>query len=110
MHQIELIEKFKVMVLNRRNAVLQGIVNIAKGGLTRLVADPKLIFVAALKSGASRIVLVHNHPEGSLTPSTQDIAFTMKIQQGAKLLSIDVLDHLILNKETYHSLTDQEQL
>lgn len=55
--QIELIEEFKIMLLNRRNAAL-GIVNISKGGLTKLVAYPKLILVSASQSWTNRMITI----------------------------------------------------
>ena len=58
--RIQLLEEFKILLLNRRNRVL-GLVNISKGGMSGTVADPKLIFVAALKAAASYIILAHNH-------------------------------------------------
>lgn len=66
--KIEFVEQFKVMLLNRANKVL-GIYELSTGGVAGTVADPKLIFAAALKACASSIVLCHNHPSGNLKPS-----------------------------------------
>jgi len=65
--RMQLIEEFKVL-LNRSNRVL-GIVNLASGGMASCVIDPKLIFVSAIKSGASAVILAHNHPSGNTIPS-----------------------------------------
>jgi DNA repair protein RadC len=84
-----------------------GVVDISQGGLSGTVADPKVIFAAALKSCASGIVLAHNHPSGELDPSREDIALTNKIKAGAELLDLKVLDHLIISKDSYYSFADE---
>ncbi len=61
--KIEFVEQFKVMLLNRANKVL-GIFKVSSGGSTGTVADPKLIFAAAIKANACGIILAHNHPSG----------------------------------------------
>lgn len=104
--RLELVEQFKVMLTNRANKVL-GIFEVSTGGIAGTVADPKLIFVAALKSGATGVLLCHNHPSGNLTPSQADIELTKKIKEGGKLLEIQLLDHIILTSEGYYSFTDE---
>lgn len=105
-NRIELQEQFKVMLLNRNNKVL-GIVEISTGGMAGTLADPKLIFVAALKAGASYIILAHNHPSGQLNPSQADNDLTRKLIEGGKLLDITVLDHVILTVDSYFSFADE---
>jgi DNA repair protein RadC len=60
------------------------------------MADPRVILSAALLSGASAMVLAHNHPSGSSEPSEADTTSTRQIAQGAKLLGIKLLDHLVV--------------
>ncbi|RAV98872.1 JAB domain-containing protein [Pseudochryseolinea flava] len=103
---IELLEQFKVMFLNRANKVI-GILKISQGGIAGTVADPKLIFAAALKSGACGLILAHNHPSGNLTASQADINLTQKLCDGGKLLEVQVLDHIILTQESYYSFADE---
>lgn len=100
--RIELIEEFKIILLNSRNSVL-GIVNVAMGGLSNVMADPKIIFASALKSGASKIILAHNHPSMDLNPSKEDIALTEQLKRGAFLLGLEIVDHLIVNSEGFYS-------
>ncbi|MBL0742103.1 JAB domain-containing protein [Chryseolinea lacunae] len=104
--KIELVEQFKILFVNRANRVL-GIYELSTGGMSATVVDPKLIFVAALKVGASGIILSHNHPSGNLTPSQADISFTKRISEGAKLLEIQLMDHIILTSESYYSFADE---
>jgi DNA repair protein RadC len=104
--KLEFVEQFKVLLTNRANKVL-GIFEVSTGGITGTVADPKLIFVAALKSGACGLVLSHNHPSGNLQPSQADIELTRRIKEGGKLLDIQLLDHLIITSEGYCSFSDE---
>lgn len=108
-NRIEMIEQFKVMLLNRAGKIL-GIVEISTGGFSGTVADPKVIFAIALKAGASSIILAHNHPSGNLNPSEADKRLTSKICGAGNLLDIAVLDHLIVTSEGYLSLLDEGQM
>ncbi|MBS1735622.1 MAG: JAB domain-containing protein [Bacteroidetes bacterium] len=106
MDKIELQEQFKVMLLNRSNKVL-GIFEVSSGGITGTVADPKLIFMAALKASACGIIISHNHPSGNLKPSRPDEELTRKIKEAGRLLDIQVLDHVIVTSEAYYSFADE---
>ena len=66
--QIEYVEQFIILLLNRANKVL-GWVKVSQGGLTGTVADPRIIFQAALLGNATSIILSHNHPSGNASPS-----------------------------------------
>lgn len=103
--KLELLEEFKILLLNRANRVL-GIVNISTGGVTGTVADPKIIFSSALKANACSIILAHNHPSGNLKPSEADIELTTRMKQAGQLLDISVLDHIILTSDQYFSMAD----
>lgn len=104
--KLELVEQFKVLFLNRANKVLC-CYNVSTGGITGTVADPRLIFTAALKVHAISLVLCHNHPSGNLSPSRADEELTRKIKGAGQLLDIQVLDHLILTSDGYYSFADE---
>lgn len=103
---IELLEEFKVILLNTNNRVL-GIVDISVGGVSGTLADPKIIFAIALKTNSSKLVLAHNHPSGGLTPSEADKRLTQKLKEGGKLLDIEVYDHIIVTNHSYFSFADE---
>jgi DNA repair protein RadC len=105
-NKIELQEQFKMLMLNRANKVV-GIFKVSSGGVTGTIADPKLIFMAALKANACMIILAHNHPSCNLKPSKADHDLTEKIKQGGRLLDIKVLDHLIITTEGFYSFADE---
>ncbi len=104
--KIDFVEQFKILLLNRANRVL-GIVEISSGGVTGTVADPKLIFAAAIKANACGIIISHNHPSSSLKPSRADEQLTQKIKQAGQFLDITLLDHVIVTSEGYYSFADE---
>lgn len=108
-NKMELQEQFKILLLNRGNKVV-GIYEVSTGGITGTVADPRLIFTAALKANAVALILAHNHPSANLKPSNADTMLTQKIREGGKLLDINVMDHLIICNEGYYSFADEGAL
>ena len=99
-------EEFWILLLNRANRVSKKF-QISQGGVAGTVADPKIIFKLALENLASGIILAHNHPSGNLTASQADINLTNKLKEGAKLLEIQVLDHVIVAGQKYFSFADE---
>ena len=104
--KIELVEEFKVLLLNRSNKVL-GVLDASSGGITGTVADPRIILAAAIKANAIGVVLSHNHPSGSVKPSRADEELTVKIREAARFLDMTVLDHIIITSEGYYSFADE---
>jgi len=104
---MELVEEFNVLFLNRANYV-KGILRLSRGGLTGTVADPRILFATALKGLAVGIIAGHNHPSGSCKPSTQDIELTRKFKEIGKLHDIQLLDHIILAPHSgFYSFADE---
>lgn len=107
--KIEFFEQFKVLLLNQSNKVL-GIYEVSSGGISGTVADIRLIFAAALKSAASGIIMIHNHPSGRIVPSGPDKLITRKVFEAGRILDIALLDHLIITAECYYSFADEGAL
>lgn len=99
-------ETFWILLLNRANQVIKKC-QISAGGISGTVADPKIIFKAALDNMCSALILVHNHPSGNLKPSTADISLTKKVKEAGSLLEIPVLDHIIFSDNGYLSFADE---
>ncbi len=99
-------EEFWVVYLNQAHVVL-GKSIISKGGVSGTLIDQKLVFKQAIEMLASAIVIVHNHPSGSLKPSQQDVELTKKVKQAALLFDIRLLDHVIFTNESYFSFSDE---
>jgi DNA repair protein RadC len=104
--KIELLEDFKILLLNQAHRVL-GIFQLSRGGITGTVADPRLIFGAAIKACATSIILSHSHPSGNLKPSRADEELTNKIRQAGCFLDIRVTDHIIISTTGYFSFADE---
>lgn len=99
-------EQFKILLLNNGNEIL-GIASVGDGGITGTLVDIRLIFQNALKAHACGIILLHNHPSGTLRPSEADKRLTKKVKEAGDFLDIKVLDHLILTAENYYSFADE---
>ena len=110
-NKIEHKESFYAMYLNRANKIL-AVILISEGGTSACLVDVKLIFQAALKLNASGIILSHNHPSGQLQPSNADIQITNKVKEAAKLLEMQVIEHIIVTPEDdkYYSFADNGQI
>ena len=102
-------EEMLLLCLNRANKVI-GYYRVSVGGVSGTVCDPKVIFTIALNSGASAIVLAHNHPSGNLQPSEADKALTKKIKDLGALLEVTLIEHMILTDESYYSFADNGTL
>jgi DNA repair protein RadC len=104
---IELHETFKIMLLNNANKG-KGIYDTSNGGITGTLVDVRILFAVLLKSLTTAVILVHNHPSGTLTPSEPDKRLTQKIKKAGELFDIKVLDHLILIPDgNYFSFADE---
>ena len=102
-------EEFWVLYLSRSNRIIYEEC-MSKGGVSGTITDIRLILKRALELLASGIILVHNHPSGNLRPSPDDDRITTKTKEAAKLLDINVLDHLIITPTSCFSYNDNGRL
>ncbi len=102
-------EEFWIVTLSRANKITQR-VQISRGGTAATAVDVKLILRAALNNLASAIILFHNHPSGTLSPSPQDDRLTRKIVDGATAIDVKVHDHIIISDTGYYSYNDNGRL
>ena len=103
MGQINLLEECKVLLLDRQ-LKLMSIASISKGGMSGAFVDPKVVFSIALKRRAHKIILAHNHPSGTLEPSSADLKLTKQLMMAGKALQLPLEDHLIVTQDHYCSL------
>ncbi|MEZ0129357.1 DNA repair protein RadC [Flavobacterium sp. LBUM151] len=99
-------EEFWVLFLNNSNKVISKS-QLSKGGITGTIVDARMVFKLALESGATSLILCHNHPSGSLIPSTADKEITKKLKRAGESLDVKVLDHLIITETKYYSFVDE---
>lgn len=102
-------EHFAVVCLDIKHQILSTKV-LTKGTSTETLAHPRDVFAAALRGGAARVIVAHNHPSGSLHPSSDDIMLTRQLLQAANIIGIPVLDHLILGGGDYRRLRQTTML
>lgn len=88
-------EILRVLFFDRGNHVI-GDEILATGSIATITAHPRNIFRRAFELGAASILLVHNHPGGSVEPSKCDIQFTTKIIALGRSLEVDIKDHIII--------------
>ncbi len=102
-------ESMYVLSFDTKNHFI-GVKKLFVGGTSSITLDRKLIYAAALTSGAQAIAVAHNHPSGDYHPSLQDIAFTKALHEGCKTIDIKLLDHMIVTDEGYYSFSDEDFL
>lgn len=102
-------EEFWIIYLNNSNKVIHKN-QLSKGGITGTLVDVRLVLKNALELGATGIILVHNHPSGTLKPSEADKQLTKKLKIASESLDIKVLDHLIVTEKAYFSFADENLL
>ena len=99
-------EEFWVLYLNSTNRMIHK-ARLFSGGITQTTVDVRLLFKTALEQGAIALILVHNHPSGSITPSKEDIELTQRVKTAGDMLDIKLLDHVIVTEKEYLSLLDE---
>lgn len=99
-------EIFKVLFLNRKNELIYD-QDVFFGTLTGSAVYPREILTLALERKAAGLVFVHNHPSGDPAPSPEDRKLTRDLIWAARLLSIQVIDHIIIGHNRYYSFADQ---
>ena len=96
-------EKFLIVTLDTQVRFI-GIHEITSGTLDASLVHPREVFAPAILCNAASIILMHNHPSGDLTPSSQDIQVTNKLREVGNILGIGVTDHIIVGHDP---ITDQ---
>jgi len=96
-------EKFIVVCLNTANKIIRYSV-VSVGNLDTSVVHPREVFKIAIENNAKSIILVHNHPSGSIEPSSADISITQKLVEVGKVMQIPVLDHIIIGGNEHSSM------
>lgn len=102
-------ESMLALYLNNSNRTLgYGICSI--GGYCGTLIDVRIVLKEALLASATRIILCHNHPSGTLKPSPADLSITNKVKKAAELMEIHLLDHIILTEDAFFSFSDEGKL
>ena len=99
-------EHFKLILLNSRNRIIS-ISTISIGTLTTSLVHPREVFKEALAHSAASVILAHNHPSGDPEPSEDDLKITKKLVESGKILGIEVIDHIIIGKNSFYSFREK---
>jgi DNA repair protein RadC len=99
-------EHFLLITLDGSSRVIEKRV-IHIGTLNQSLVHPREIFKPAITDGSAGIIIAHNHPSGTLEASRADIQITDRLKEVAKLVGIELLDHVILSKNGYYSFSDE---
>jgi DNA repair protein RadC len=99
-------EELRIIMLNTKNEVIASEI-ISVGSLNSSIVHPREVFIKAVKCSSASIVVLHNHPSGDPSPSSEDINITSRLKECGKLLGIDVLDHIIIGDGRYISLKEK---
>ena len=102
-------EEIWMLVLNRQNKVTKEI-KLTSGTTTATVFDTKTAMKMALLENAESVILSHNHPSGTLNPSSQDDKITRDFQEACKFMGVRFLDHVIVTFKGFYSYNDNSRL
>lgn len=98
-------EQLRGLYLNSRYQLVHE-ETISVGSLTANIVHPREVFQPAIERGAVAVIIAHNHPSGSLDPTPTDLEVTDQLRAGGSILGIELLDHLIISRDTYVSLLE----
>jgi len=99
-------EEFVVLLLNRKCELIRK-VKVSSGGTSGTIVDIKIVLKEAIQSLSTSLILAHNHPSGSITPSEQDKKLTKHIKDACQLLDITLYDHIIVGNQNFFSFSDE---
>ena len=103
------VEAFQVLLLNTRKKLIRTH-EISSGLVDTLLVHPREVFRAAIAANAAAIILLHNHPSGDPSPSEADVKTTRDLIRAGQLLKIEVVDHIILGRQTAERSKDYSSL
>lgn len=99
-------EHLRVLLLNTKNQVL-AMPEVYKGNVNSTLVRAGELFREAVREGCPALIVVHNHPSGDPTPSRDDVEMTRQMVEAGQLLGIDVLDHIVIGRQSYVSLRER---
>ncbi len=99
-------EYFIALYLDGANHLIDKKV-ITIGTLNQTLVHPREVFAYAIEKRCASIIVAHNHPSGILSPSNEDINVTKRLKESAKILGIELLDHIIFTKEGFYSFQEE---
>lgn len=102
-------EYFYTIALDSKMIAL-GVFEVSHGTANYSVAQPMEVYIRALLCGAVNIVIAHNHPSGSPSPSSDDFKITQIMKTTGELIGIKLIDHIIVAGTEYYSFKENNNL
>ena len=102
-------EHFIVLHLNTQNEIIKREI-VSIGSLNASLVHPREVFRSAITTGCASILVCHNHPSGSLEPSTEDLNVTRRLVDAGKILGVGVTDHVVISQNGYFSLKEHHMM
>ena len=102
-------EHFLLVTLNGGHEIIQ-IHVVTVGTLNRTLIHPREVFTLAMRDNAAAIIVSHNHPSGNCQPSEEDVAVTGILEKVSIIMGIELLDHVIVSRESYFSFLENKML
>lgn len=99
-------EHLRVVLLNTKNQLIR-VQELYRGSLNKSTVRVAELFKDAVRENAAAVIIVHNHPSGDPTPSTEDIVMTSRAVDAGRLMEVEVLDHLIIGEQRYISMKER---
>ena len=99
-------EQLRVLLLDRKNNVVGQRV-VYQGNVSSAIVRAAEVLRPAVLEAVPAVIIAHNHPSGDPTPSPEDAAVTRQLAEAAKLLDIDLLDHMVIGGKRHVSLKEK---
>lgn len=99
-------EHLRAVLLDTKNQILR-VATIYEGSLNTAVVRVGEVFRPAIQANCASVIIVHNHPSGDPTPSPEDVRVTELLVEAGKLLDIEVLDHVVIGRNSFVSLKER---
>ncbi len=100
-------EVFWLLCLNTRHRITT-LVEVTRGILDASLIHPREVYRTALLASAAGIIVVHNHPSGDPTPSTEDRAVTRQLAEAGRTVGVPLLDHVVIGDDGFRSICGDE--
>lgn len=110
MHVNQMPEEHVYLFCTDNQGNISGVHEISHGTVNASLVSPRDVYKRALLNNANRIILAHNHPAGSVEPSSEDMSITRKIKDAGKVLDVELLDHIIVSDADYFSFAERGML
>lgn len=99
-------EHFVIFYLDSRNQEIKREI-ISVGTLNASLVHPREVFEPAIMHSSAQIIIAHNHPTGEAQPSQEDVIMTTRLVEAGKILGIEIIDHIIVTKNTHYSFKEK---